>query len=77
MSKKASYVVTRITLQDLSPVRCGTCGRFLGLECIEKGVSLIKCKNCKNWALLVRGGSELYLTKEELYGRLSEGQKTK
>ena len=52
-----------INKDELKPIRCCSCGRFLGLECIKVGVIKLKCKNCKQWTVLL--GEETDLTNME------------
>ena len=58
-----------INKNDLRPVRCTKCGRFLGLELIKTGVVMLKCKNCKMWTTVL--GEEWELTKEEEPARIA------
>lgn len=36
---------------ELRPVRCSFCGRFLAYESISSGGVFFKCAKCKNWTL--------------------------
>lgn len=50
-----------INKNDLRPIRCSNCGRFLGFEHIVIGVVQLKCKNCKMFTTIL--GEETDLTK--------------
>jgi len=41
---------------ELRPIRCTRCGRFLGYEAIESGGVVLKCANCKNWTVVKATG---------------------
>ena len=60
---------------DLMPIRCGYCGRFHGFECILNGIAFIRCHNCKQWIVLVKGEVEMGLTGEEIYDMLNRKAK--
>lgn len=66
------------SLEDngLQPIRCSACGRFLGYALIRDGVVLIKCKNCKSWAIVAEGKIARALTTKQIYDMLPNvGQK--
>jgi phage FluMu protein Com len=62
------------SLEDngLQPVRCSACGRFLGYALILNGVVLMKCKNCKSWAIVAEGKIARALTTEQIYDMLPD-----
>ena len=62
-------MVNDLESNGLSPLRCSSCGRFLGLM-------LILCKNCKSWSIVAEGETGSTLTTEEIYNMLPvRGQK--
>ena len=55
---------------ELRKVRCGTCGRFLGYEYLERGMMFVYCPNCKQFNEIV---TEMYVcpfTEQEIYETL-------
>lgn len=60
----------------LWPVRCSSCGRFLGYAAVVDGLVLILCKNCKSWNIVAEGETGNSLTSQEIYDMLpTRGQK--
>jgi len=63
---------------ELRQIRCSECGRFLGVGNIIEGELYLKCKNCKNWTVVLGGEAEKHLTGKQMYDRiLSTGQKAR
>ena len=61
---------TQVANGQLRPIRCNSCGRFLGFGHIEAGELYLKCKNCKMWTCVLEGKTALALTGEEIYAKL-------
>lgn len=57
---------------EIRNIRCSNCGRFLGKGYIKEGELYLLCKNCRNWTVVTEGETELRLTGEEIYKKLSE-----
>lgn len=49
---------------DLRPIRCTYCGRFLGYECVKVGMVRLKCKGCKMWTTILGEDWELTMEKQ-------------
>lgn len=65
-----------LEINGLGPIRCSTCGRFLGYAAISDGVLLLLCKNCKSWSVVAEGKTGSRLTTQEIYDMLPlKGQK--
>ena len=56
---------------NLRPIRCSTCGRFLGKANLIEGEVYLLCKNCKNWTVIMEGETERNITGKEIYEKLS------
>ena len=67
------YEMNSHTLENnqLSPIRCSSCGRFLGYALLLNGVILLLCKNCKAWTVAAEGEVARLLTTEEIYAMVS------
>lgn len=63
---------------NLRQIRCSGCGRFLGLGNITEGEVYLRCKNCKNWTVVLGGEAEKHLTGQEMWNKItSTGQKAR
>jgi phage FluMu protein Com len=60
----------KLNQDDLKPVRCISCGRFLGMENIKVGIVRLKCKSCKQWTVLLGRDEDWSLTSENKAGKL-------
>lgn len=57
---------------ELKPIRCSSCGRFLGKGKIVEGELYLLCKNCKSWTVILEGERELEITGKEIYNILEK-----
>jgi len=63
---------------EIRQIRCSNCGRFLGIGYIQEGEVYLKCKNCKQFTVIVGKSAEETLTGKDMYDRiLSTGQKVR
>ena len=60
---------------NLRQVRCSYCGRFMGLANVVEGEVYLRCKNCKTWTAVLGKEAERNLTGQEMYDRITSGQK--
>ena len=50
----------------LEPLRCSSCGRFMGYMAIRDGISFLLCKNCDGWSMVAEGKTGKALTSEQI-----------
>jgi ribosomal protein S27E len=63
---------------EIRQIRCSNCGRFLGVGYIIEGEVYLKCKNCKQWTVVLGKSAEANLTGQDLCNRiLATGQKVR
>lgn len=63
--------------EEISQIRCSSCGRFLGFHNIVEGEVYVRCKNCKKFTVILGGEAEKKLTGEQMYDRLVSGLKAR
>lgn len=61
--------------EPLRQIRCSCCGRFLGKGNIVEGEVYLKCRNCKEWTVVLGGEAEKNLTGAEMYARITTADK--
>ncbi len=63
---------------NLRQIRCSECGRFMGLGNVLEGELYLRCKNCKNWTVVLGQQAEKTLTGQDMCDRINMlGQKVR
>ncbi len=65
MQKSKNRVEIKIP-NGLNPVYCNSCRAFIGYEFIRKGYSIILCKKCKAWNILIGRNTDIEKVKSKV-----------
>ncbi len=67
-----------IVMDGLEPLRCSSCGRFMGVARIQEGELYPHCGNCKTFTVFLFGKAQKnILTAQQLVYMLQAGRKVK